>query len=130
MTAAMRKSLLNMLSTWISRAYSGSIVPTCSFASLIGSLYLRALHEELTQAVNSAGWKGSVTPSRRIVSELLWWSRNIIWNTLLDFAYKPSQATLTTDAALAGWGASLTLGNQSLTISAFFPPQEDLTSSN
>jgi hypothetical protein len=68
--------------------------------------------------------------NRKITSELLWWSRNIIWNTPFDFAFRPSQATLTTDAAEAGWGALLLLGNQFYTTSGFFLPFDSLPTSN
>ena len=142
MTPTMRTSLLNMLSEWIPKAYAGSLERNRSFASLIGSLsflraqlpraglYLQALHANLTQGVKRDGWNGSVSLNRRITSELLWWSRNIIWNTPFDFAFRPSQATLTTDAAEAGWGALLLLGNQFYTTSGFFLPSDSFPTSN
>jgi hypothetical protein len=142
MTKNMRRSLLSMLKVWIPRAYNGSTVQTRSFASLIGSLsflrsqltraglYLHALHSNLNRGVRSEGWNGSVMLNAGIASELLWWSRNIIWNTPYDFEYRPSLATLTTDAAEAGWGAVLWLGDQSWTTSGFFRASDRLTSSN
>jgi hypothetical protein len=68
MTKEMQHSLLNTLRDWIPKAYNGSIQPTRSLASLIGSLsflraqlpraglYLRALHTNLTNGVLSNGW--------------------------------------------------------------------------
>jgi hypothetical protein len=66
----------------------------------------------------SLGWtikrkKSGLTPFRDIVSELLWRSRNIIWNTTFDFESRLSMAILTTDAAGAGWGAHILLADQS-----------------
>jgi hypothetical protein len=68
--------------------------------------------------------------NRKIASELLWWSMSIIYNTPFDFAARPSQATLTTDAAEAGWGAALSIGTLFWTTSGFFQPTDNLTSSN
>jgi hypothetical protein len=68
--------------------------------------------------------------SPKIASELLWRSRNIIWNTPYDFEYRLSMATLTTDAAEAGWGAVLWLGDQSWTTFGFLRASDRLTSSN
>ena len=142
MTPDTRTSSLKLLKEWIPRAYSGSSVPTRSFASLIGSLqslraqlpraglYLRALHTNLTQGVHSSGWNGKVTLNRRIISELLWWSRNIVYNTPYIFEYRPSQACLTTDASGEGFGAWLRIGHLSFTTSGFFPPHNSYTSSN
>ena len=142
MTDTMRTALTDMLREWISKAYLGSTVPTRSFASLIGSLsflraqlpraslYLKALHSNLTHGVNSNGWNGSVTLRRTIISELLWWSRCVLWNTPFDFAYRPSLATLTTDASEAGWGAWLQIGNLWWTSSGFFQAHDALFSSN
>ena len=137
-----RSSCLRMVKHWITKAYAGSSVPTRSLSSLIGSLsslrrqlpraglYLRALHTNSTAGVRSAGWNGSVTLSRKVASELLWWCRNIGFNTPYDFAYRPPQATLTTDAAGEGFGAWLQHIHQSWTTSGFFLPQDSLSSSN
>jgi hypothetical protein len=53
-----------------------------------------------------------------------------MWNTPFDFAFRPSQATLTTDAAKGGWGAALLIGDLFWTTSGFFQPPDNLTSSN
>jgi hypothetical protein len=65
-----------------------------------------------------------------ITSEPLLSSRNIIWNTPFDFEFRHTQGTLTTDAAMAGWGAVLTIGSQYWTTSGFFQIQDGLVSSN
>jgi hypothetical protein len=80
--------------------------------------------------VRSTGWNGSTTLSRAIVSELLWWRRNVWYNTPFDFRARDLQAILTTNACKTGWGAKLVFGGRSFISYGSFWTEDDLTSSN
>jgi hypothetical protein len=94
------------------------------------SLYIRTLHTSLASAVRSTGWNGSTTLSRAIVSELLWWRRNVRYNTPFDFRARDPQSILTTDACKTGWGAELVFGGRPFLSYGPFWTEDDLTSSN
>ena len=142
MTSAMRSTLLLTLDQWIRKAQTGERVTSRALGSVIGclnflrcqipraSLYLRTSHSLLARAVNSTGWNGSTILSRAIVSELLWWRRNVWYNTPYDFRSRDPQALLITDASKTGWGAVLFLGGQSFVSFGFFSTEDGLTSSN
>jgi hypothetical protein len=67
---------------------------------------------------------------RAIASKLLWWRRNVWYNTPHDFRVRDSQATLTTDASETGWGAELVFGGQSFISFGSYWIEDGLTSSN
>ena len=94
------------------------------------SLYLRTLHGALAEMVASVGWTGSSMLPRRVQYELLFWSRSIAMNVPFDFAPRPSQGWLTTDACEDGWGAHIAIGNLSQHTSGSYSVSDGLTSSN
>jgi hypothetical protein len=65
------------------------------------------MHNALTTMVASVGWTGSSSMSRKGLSELLFWSRNVRFNTPFSFVKRVSQAQLTTDASEEGWRAHI-----------------------
>ena len=142
MTSSMRAAMLDSVKDWIRLAERNAIVSCKSLAALIGSLnflraqipraslYLRTLHSALTRMVVSQGWTGSSCVPRAIVSELLFWSRNIQFNTPYGFATRSSTARLTTDASEGGWGGHAEIGNLLLDKFGFYYPFDGLTSSN
>jgi hypothetical protein len=89
MTSVMHSTLLFMLDQWIRKALKRKRVKSRALGWIIGclnflrcqipraSLYLSTLHTSLATAVRSTGWNGCITLSRAIVSELLWWRRNV-----------------------------------------------------
>jgi ribonuclease HI len=124
MTADMRKAQLQTVGQWIRKAEGNDYVACRKLGSIIGSLnflraqfpraslYLRSLHTALTRGVRSGGWNGAVSLPQAIISELLWWWRNLFYNTPYDYCARPIQARLTTDASRLGWGAVLEIADQ------------------
>jgi ribonuclease HI len=94
------------------------------------SLYLRTLHTTLVAGVRSRGLNGWGLIPRRVLSELLFWWRNISYNTPYAFALRLSQALLTADASERGWGAVLVVGEAHLTAYESFSPKYTSASSN
>jgi hypothetical protein len=142
MTGEMRKNLLSSVRRWIVRAERGERVSWRKLAALISSLnflraqisraslYLRALHTALAAGVRSSGWNGGVSIPRRVISELLFWCRNIHYNTPYEFAVRLPQALLTTDVFENGWGAVLRVGEALLTAYGSFSQEYTSASSN
>jgi hypothetical protein len=142
MTSAMRSTLLFTLNQQVRRALKGELVKSRALGSIMvclnflrcqiprASLYLRTLHTSLASAVRSTGWNGFTALSRAIVPELLWWRRNVWYNTPFDFRARNSKAILTADACKTGWGAELVFVGQSFISYGSFWTEDDLTSSN
>jgi ribonuclease HI len=142
MTADMRKELLSQLKSWLVKAERGERVSWRKLGSLIGclnflraqipraSLYLRTLHSVLAAGVKSNGWNGWGSLPRRIISELLFWWRNVWYNTPYEFAARLPQAMLTTDASERGWGAVLEIGELCYTTYGSFSRDQSSNSSN
>ena len=142
MTPSMRSAMLQLVRNWIGHVTRSDVVSSKALAGLVGSLnflraqvpraslYLRNMHSVLTSMVNSVGWTGSSSTSRRMLSELLFWSRSVRYNTPHCFAARVSQARLTTDASDAQWGGYLEIGGRLLNTFGSFYPSDRLTSSN
>jgi hypothetical protein len=142
MTPEAQTSMKNLVQWTKKKAIGGSTMLCKKLGSVIGSLnflreqipraslYLRGLHSALTAAVNAQGWSKSATLPRAIVSELLWWKRNIGLNTPYCFIPRPSQGILITDASELGWGAILHLGDRSYIIVGFFSMTDSSFSRN
>jgi hypothetical protein len=142
MTPEMRSALTSEVKRTTKIAETNGRMTSKALASLIGSLnflraqlpraslYLRTLHRALAEMVNLAGWTGSHTLPRRVLSELQFWQRSIGWNTPFCFAPRPSQGLLTTDASEDAWAAHIVIGDLSQHTSGPFFPSDRLTSSN
>jgi hypothetical protein len=142
MTAEMRKELLLQLKRWLVKAESGERVSWRKLGSLVGclnflraqipraSLYLRTLHSALAAGVKLSGWNGWGMMPRRTISEMLFWYRNVWYNTPYGFAARLPQAMLTTDASEKGWGAVIQIGGVSYTTYGSYSPEHCLKSSN
>jgi hypothetical protein len=142
MTGEMRKRLLSSVRRWIVKTERGERVSWRKLAALIGSLdflraqipraslYLRALHSAVAEGVRLSGWNGWGSMPRRVISELLFWWRNIHYNTPHEFAARLPQALLTTDASERGWGAVLRVGEALLTAFGSFSQKYTSASSN
>jgi hypothetical protein len=68
--------------------------------------------------------------SFRTISELLFWSRSVRYNTPHCFCQRASQAMLTTDTSDEGWAAHFEIGPQRWHTFGFYYPSDGLTSSN
>jgi ribonuclease HI len=142
MTSSMRKSLLYLLTQWTRKVTSGARVAWKKLGALIGSLnflrvqfpraslYLKALHTELTAGVKKAGWFGWGVVSRRVISELRFWWRQVHYNTPFGFARRIPRALLVTDASEHGWGAVLYLAGRHYLAFGSFSTEFDFASSN
>ena len=142
MTPEMRAAMLQQVHSWLSSAAKSAIVTSKAFGGLIGSLnflrgqfpraslYLRTSHNALTSMVRSVDWTGSAALTPMVISELLWWSRNIRFNTPYCFAPRISEARLTTDASEDEWGAFVETGSLLLHSNGSFFPKGSFTSSN
>ena len=142
MTEEMQGAVQRMISETMRIAQRGGSMKCKRLGTVIGtlnflraqfpraSLYLRTMHSALTTGVNAAGWLGSFTVPRTILSELQFWLRNVSRNEPYCFVVRQSQATLTTDAAEPGWVADLRIGPQLFETSGFFSTQDSLPSSN
>ena len=76
------------------------------------------------------GWHGYTTVSMTTLSDLLWWHRNLYYNTGYSFRSRSPQGTLTTDACEPGWGAELVLGDLQFIAYGSYSTADGLTSSN
>jgi hypothetical protein len=80
----------------------------CRFQYPQASLFLGKLNRLKTATVNEKGWNSSVClAGEGLEGEVNWWYRTIHANTPTPLTLRPPEATLTTDAALHGWGATL-----------------------
>jgi hypothetical protein len=57
--------------------------------------------------VASVGWTGSSSMSRKVLSELLFWSRKLRFDTPFSFVKRDSQAQLTTNVSKDEYGAHI-----------------------
>jgi hypothetical protein len=114
MTRDMRKSLLFLLAQWIRRISEGERIPWRRLGALIdsldflraqiprASLYLRRLNTELAPGVGLNGWNGWGIPSRKVISELRFWWRNVYYDTPHSFQQRIPRVLLMTDASEHG----------------------------
>jgi ribonuclease HI len=91
---------------------------------------LRKLNTELAAGVRSNGWNGWGIPSRRVISELRFWWRNVYYNTPHSFDQRIPRALLMTDASEHGWGAILWFADTFSLTYGFFSTQDASPSSN
>jgi hypothetical protein len=142
MTEEMQNSVLNMISRVLhiaerrgcmSSKRLGTIIGTLNFLKAKfprASLYLRSTHSALTAGVKSVGWTGSFMLSSTIISELLFWYRNVSRNEPYGFVPRVPMATLTTDSGEPGWGADLRIGRLRFEKSGFFSIDNSYSLSN
>jgi ribonuclease HI len=138
-----RLEMKKLISRWVTRCEKMSSVKVRELAAILGkinflraqfprvSLYTAALNRTKVRGVKREGWNGRVKMSFTERRELLVIRRWIKRNEPRRFQPPPPQATLVTDASMAGWGAILTTQKrQWCYLGDFNKLQDTLTSSN
>jgi ribonuclease HI/DNA-binding transcriptional ArsR family regulator len=142
MTAGRRTKMGKEMREWIATASARKQVTVRELAKLIGnlnflrlqipeaSLHLKVLDDAKVKTVRKQGWEGRVTATPAWLGDLKWWARIISQNTERNITETPPGVTLTTDAAPRGWGAILTLEQDTLYTYGFWNPTETRWTSN
>ncbi|KAA6355935.1 MAG: hypothetical protein EZS28_048538, partial [Streblomastix strix] len=120
MMTPQRRRLMKMeIKRWINATDNGELVKVRDLAKLLGelnflrfqiqdaSLIINSLNHLKAQAVKKGGWNCSVLLNRRVLSNLYLWFIKIKQNNPRQLEDLTTQAILTTDAALEGWGSTL-----------------------
>jgi hypothetical protein len=133
---------LFLLAQWTRKISKGERIAWRRLGALIGSLnflraqilraslYLRKLNTNLAAGVRSNGWNGWGISSRRVISELRFWWRNVYYNTPHSFEQRIPRALLMTDASEHGWGAILWIADTYFLTFGFFSILDGSPSSN
>jgi ribonuclease HI len=142
MTGPMRKSMLYLLAQWTRKVCRGERIAWRKLGALIGSLnflrgqfpraslYMKGLQSELAAGVKAKGWNGWGVVSRRVISELRFWWRQVHYNTPYVFARRIPRALLMTDASEHGWGAVMWFAGEYYLAYGSFLTELDFASSN
>jgi hypothetical protein len=114
-----RRQLKQKLRKWLEITMEKKVVEVRRLAQLQGelnflrlqimdaSLHMVSINRVKTEALRKQGSNGRWKLDRRMLGDLRWWDLMIRENNPRIFALRTPTYSLTTDAAITGWGAVL-----------------------